>query len=163
VVLSAIALVLAGSTGPAAADVIPNTHVCQNFGSTNGSGARAGHCVDGYRTRNSDGDFFVGAQGQSFCQRASTGAILTCVGVRQTLVIKNRRTGETSATAVFRCGFYGGGSCPTGGQRFQNVSGVIRAYCNHAYVATITTLVYLPGTGERQSGPFSSDFGYPCV
>jgi hypothetical protein len=160
VLASVVLLTVGGYASPAAADVIANTHKCQNFGSNNSSGNRAGHCADGYRTRNSDGDFFVSTQGQAFCQRASTGEILRCSGIRQHLIMRNLTLPETSRQTTATCGAYGGDACPTG--RFQNYSGKIRAYCNHAYQAEITTTIILPGGGTRQSQAFSSYFGYPC-
>jgi len=162
VVLSAVALVLAGSVRPAAADAIPNTHKCQFIGTPTPSGYRARHCVDGYQARNVDGDYLVAAQGQSFCTDASTGAVVGCTGIRQTLVIKNLQIGGSSTPIVFTCGIYGGSACPLGPQRFQNVSRTIRAYCNHAYEAMVTTTLSAPGNDERKGGPFSSYFGFPC-
>jgi hypothetical protein len=160
VLTCAVVLTLVGLASPASAEVIPNTHRCQNFGSTNGSGNRAGHCADGYRTRNADGDFFVSAQGQAFCQRASNGQILQCGGIRQQLTIRNITLNESGRAVTVTCGSFGGGACPTG--RFQNYSGSIRAFCNHAYEARVTTTVVLPGGGTRQSQAFSSNFGFSC-
>lgn len=135
--------------------IVPETHRCQNFGSTNPAGYRAGHCADVDLFENSLGIDAYRGQGQSFCQRASSGVIVQCIGIRQVVAIVNVDTGETKSN-TYTCGSYGGGSCPAIG-RFQNLSNGIYAECYQDYKATVQTTLKLPGdAGVRTSGTFSS-------
>ncbi len=139
-----------GSVSVAEPDsIIPGTHRCTNFGSTNPAGYRAGHCADIDWFYNSLGIVAYRGQGQSFCQRASSGVIVQCLAIRQTVKIRNMNTGEEQQR-TFTCGSYGGGSCPLAG-RFQNLSPGIYSFCGQRFRAYVQTTLRLPGDGATQT------------
>ena len=148
-----LALSIGASASPAmAAGLIPNTHSCQNFGSTRG-GNRAGHCIDlGTTTLNNTS--YVFAQAAPFCQNATTQVAVQCAGISTTLNI-NDVSGGYGNHVTQTCGSYGGHACPTGRMTFNTLLLIVVDTCE-IYQGTIQTTIQLPGGATEQSTTFMS-------
>jgi hypothetical protein len=146
------AVTVGAVAGPAKADVqpmdiVPGTHVCENFGATV-AGYRAGHCVDLFFYRWSDGSARVRAIGQAFCQRASDAVIVQCAGIVQTSGIYDLWGRSFDPTTVY-CGRYVNHDPPCPAGRFQHHGAEIEGYCP-AHGAVVRTTIILPVSGTTQ-------------
>lgn len=146
--LVAVVATLSVTPGQARADIVPGTHICENFGVTV-SGYRAGHCVDLYFYRWSDGSRRVMAVGQAFCQRASDGVIVQCAGVSQHSRVYAFPFGF-SPWILAECGRYVNHNPPCPAGRFQWYGAESDGQCQGSF-AGVRTKVILPVSGATQT------------
>ncbi|MGN9905933.1 hypothetical protein ACTMTJ_00100 [Phytohabitans sp. LJ34] len=142
-------------------DIVPGTHVCENFGEVV-SGYRAGQCVDVDYYVNSEGFGHFRARGQSFCQRVSDEVIVQCAGISQSTWMYDAPLNHLSEERNVRCGRYTNHdpTCPT--DRYQSFGHLaFPYYCNVNY-AVVRSTVILPVSGTTQrSEDLYSNYAVP--
>jgi hypothetical protein len=148
IALIAVSVTVPVTASPASADIVPGTHICENFGATV-SGYRAGHCVDLFFYRWSNGSERVLAVGQAFCQRASDGVIVQCAGIALRTRVYAFPFG-LKPWVLAECGRNVNHNPPCPAGRYQYYGAEWSGRCQGSFAGVQTTVI-LPVSGTTQT------------